>query len=227
MKTGLAFSGGKDSLACLFLNKDRLDDISVFWINTGKTYPETLNVIDYAKSICPNFEEVKIDRDLQNAREGIPSDVVPVAWTKIGQSMTSKKETMIQPYISCCFENIGLQIHKYALANGITHLIKGQRNDESHKSTSRNGDVVIGGIKMLHPIENWTKQEVMDFIAIYMDVPKHFMFNHSSLDCYDCTAYVKESSDRIEFTKNNYPDFYAEYFERKNKLDTVIKEALG
>jgi tRNA(Ile)-lysidine synthase TilS/MesJ len=41
---GLAFSGGKDSLACWYLCK-HLNPV-VLWVNTGKGYPETLEIVN-------------------------------------------------------------------------------------------------------------------------------------------------------------------------------------
>jgi len=37
---GLAFSGGKDSMACWYLYRDQQP--IVIFVNTGKAYPETL-----------------------------------------------------------------------------------------------------------------------------------------------------------------------------------------
>jgi 3'-phosphoadenosine 5'-phosphosulfate sulfotransferase (PAPS reductase)/FAD synthetase len=225
MKLGLAFSAGKDSFACLFLNRHLLPDITVIWVNTGKAYPETMALVEYAKSLCPNFVEVLVDRDEQNKVRGLPADIVPIAWTVLGQSMSGEKEVLIQPYLSCCFENIGMQLHHAAKTIGITHLIRGQRNDESHKSTARDGDVV-DGIVYLQPIENWSREEVLDYLAQSMEVPEHFAMNHSSLDCYDCTAYAGESADRIAFMKDAYPELYQAYVARKTKVDSALTASL-
>lgn len=221
----LAFSGGKDSWACLWLNKDKLKDLTVLWINTGKNYPEMLATIDRAKAICPNFVEIKVDRDGQNAVNGIPSDVVPVNWTAYGQMFTGEKSTKVQSYLQCCIENIGKNLHDYCKTFGFTHLIRGQRNDEAHKSISRHGDIV-DGITYLHPIENWTKQEVLEFVAKHMDIPEHFRFMHSSMDCYDCTAYRAESKDRIEYAKLNHPMLHAQYAAREAALNAALSETL-
>lgn len=222
----LAFSGGKDSWACLWLNKDRLKDIIVIWVNTGKNYPEMLKTIELAKSICPNFGEITVDRIGQNKHNGIPSDIVPINWTVYGQIQTSKKEVTIQSYMQCCYENIGQQLHKYCKDKGITELIRGQRLDESHKSTAKDGDIV-DGIKYIQPIENWTEEEVLEFNKMHMELPEHFKFKHTSMDCYDCTAYREHSVDRIEYTKNNHPELYKEYLDRKMKLNSVLIEALN
>ena len=225
MKIGLAFSGGKDSLACLLLNKERLSEITVFFVNTGKMYPETQKIIDYAKSISHNFVEIETSQQVQNDQNGLPSDVVPINWTIFGQSISGKKDVTIQSYLQCCFENISAPLHNAAKEHGITHLIRGQRNDEKFKATSRDGDV-IDGIVYLHPIETWTACSVLDFIARNMEIPAHFNLGHTSLDCFDCTAYQKETKDVSSYRELNHPELHKKYLARKEQLDSVLREAL-
>lgn len=226
MKTALAFSGGKDSWACLWLNIDRLSEILVVWVNTGKNYPEMLATIEKARELCPNFVELIVDRDGQNDYHGLPSDVVPVNWTREGQVFTGAKPVMVQSYLQCCYENIGSALQKFCQDHGIKHLIRGQRNDEGHKSTARHGSLV-GRILYEQPIEDWTSQQVLDYVAEYMPLPDHFKFEHSSMDCYDCTAFTAESRDRIDYTKATHPLLYQKYAARKGQLDGALNEAMS
>lgn len=225
MSIALAFSGGKDSWACLWLIRERLADIQVIWVNTGKNYPEMLETIDKAKALCPDFVEIIVDREGQNAYHGIPSDVVPINWTRLGQSVTSKKDVLIQSYIQCCYENIGSSLQEYCKRHGITELIRGQRLDEGHKSSARDGDVV-DGITYHQPIENWTAEQVLSFVSVHMELPAHFSFEHSSMDCYDCTAYARESIDRIDYMSKNHPALYLEYESRNKKLQSALAESM-
>lgn len=225
MQIALAFSGGKDSWACLWLNKHRWSDIVVLWVNTGKNYPELLETINQARAMCPNFIELVVDRDGQNAFNGLPSDVVPVNWTRLGQSVTGEKPVMVQSYIQCCLENIGENLQKYCKDHGITRLIRGQRNDEGHKSSARDGSV-IEGITYEQPIEDWTAQQVLDYVSAHMPLPAHFKFKHSSMDCYDCTAFTADSVDRISYTKANHPMLYAEYETRNQALKSALIESM-
>jgi 3'-phosphoadenosine 5'-phosphosulfate sulfotransferase (PAPS reductase)/FAD synthetase len=225
MKLGLAFSGGKDSLACLLLHKEQLNDITVFWVNTGKAYPETLRVIDYAKSISPNFIEIETNQNFQNECNGLPSDVVPVNWTVFGQQLTGKKDVAIQSYLQCCYENKSKPLNDFAKSIGITHMIRGQRNSDSHKSTAKHHDLV-DGITYLHPIENWTTVSVIEFIEKHMELPKHFYLGHTSLDCFDCTAYQKDTKDVSLYREKHHPELHKQYLARKEKLDSAIREAL-
>ena len=225
MKTGLAFSGGKDSLACLLLCKDKLDEITVFFVNTGKMYPETQKIVNFAKSISPNFIEIQSNQQKQNDLNGIPSDVVPVNWTLHGQALTCKKDITIQSYSQCCYENIAMPLHEAIKHYGITHLIRGQRKDEEYRSTAKNGDV-YDGVTYLHPIENWTAFEVLQYISQHMELPSHYNLKHSSLDCFDCTAYQKVTKDVSLYRESNHPELHKQFLARKEKLDSAIREAL-
>lgn len=217
----LAFSGGKDSMACLHLMRDELE--CAIYVDTGFAYPETEALVRYAETMLP-VHRVKVDRDGQNREHGIPSDVVPVDWTLLGQQFTTKKAATIQSYLSCCYENLSAPLNAKAKELGVTHLVCGQRNEEGHKSPSRDG-AVVDGIVRLHPIEHWSKAQVFEYLASKMEIPAHYALKHSSLDCYDCTAFRKESHDRIAWMRSAHPEFHAAYEARMNHLDTALREA--
>lgn len=219
----LAFSGGKDSLACLHLMLSTLD--CAIYVNTGFAYPETLELVEYARTML-SVHEVVSDRKRQNEREGIPSDVVPINWTRLGQEMTGVKPAMVQSYLGCCFENLALPLFQKAKELGVTELVLGQRLEEGHKSPARDGNIV-DGIKRLHPIEDWTTDQVMSYLSTKMEMPAHFHIKHSSLDCYDCTAYKADSADRIRWTRDTHPKFYEEYRTRENAVNEALLVALG
>ncbi len=219
----LALSGGKDSMACLHLLKDELD-IAIF-VDTGFAYPETLNLIEYARSMV-EVVVVRSDRVSQNEREGIPSDVVPINWTRLGESLTVKKGFLVQSYLGCCFENLFLPLMAEAKRLGVKTLYLGQRKEENHKSSIPSGSV-DDGITRIYPIDDWTEKGVFDFLSERMEIPSHYSIKHSSLDCYDCTAYRTDSSDRVEWTKEKHPSFYSAYSARRMKLDSAISQAIG
>ena len=225
MKYGLAFSGGKDSLACLLLHRHKLSEITVFWVNTGKTYPETLKIVEFAKKISPNFVEVISDQQGQNDYWGLPSDIVPIEWTRHGQDLTTKKPIMVQSYMQCCFENIAVRMNEAAKAHGITHIISGQRKEENRKATTKNNQE-FDGLIYTYPIEDWTSFEVLSYIAKHMELPAHFHLKHTSLDCFDCTAYQKDTKDVSLWRANNHPELHKQFLARKEKLDSAIREAL-
>jgi 3'-phosphoadenosine 5'-phosphosulfate sulfotransferase (PAPS reductase)/FAD synthetase len=216
---GLAFSGGKDSLACWYLYKNQ--NPIVFWSNTGKTYPETLELVNKIKAEAAEFIEVITDQKGQIESFGLPSDIVPVDCTKEGMVVTGQKSVMVQSYLDCCYQNISKPLLDAAKQRGITQLVRGQRLDESHKSVAKHGSIV-DGIAFIQPIETWTKDQVFAFLRTQGELPDHFAIEHSSLDCYDCTAYLKHSADRVAYTKEKHPKLYEEYKINMDRLKTAV-----
>lgn len=219
----LAFSGGKDSLACWYLYREQKPH--VIYVNTGKAYPETLEIVARVAAESEAFTEVETDQAGQIARNGVPADVVPIDWTALGFQVSGPKAVMVQSYLGCCYENVSRPLLDAAKRLGATRLIRGQRSEESHRSPAVHGSMVEG-IEFLHPIENWTRDQVMAYLTVKGDVPAHFNLSHSSLDCYDCTAYRRESADRIEWMRERYPDFHAAYSVRQAALKQALAEAL-
>lgn len=226
MQQALAFSGGKDSWACLWLHEAELADTLVLFVDTGKNLPEVLEQVEKAKSLCPRFEVIRTDREGQNAAWGLPSDIVPVNFTKLGQAVTSPQPVMVQSYLDCCWANISGPLHEACHRFGVTDLILGQRQDDGHRGLRGTGDLV-GGVRYWHPLENWTKDQVMAYLETKMEIPPHFALQHTSIDCYDCTAYRKESKDKAAFLRRNYPELFAEYAERKLQLKIAIELAMA
>lgn len=218
----LAFSGGKDSMACLYLLREELD--CAIYVDTGFAYPETQDLVEYASKLVP-MHIVHSDRAGQNARDGVPADVVPIDWTVAGQQATCKKESTVQSYLECCYQNIARPLFVKAQELGVTELVYGQRKDEDHRAPAKDGDVVFG-IKRLHPIESWTTEDVMSYLATKMKVPEHYKIKHSSLDCYDCTAFRRDSDDRIQWMREKHPIYYAKYSVRAALLDDALGQAL-
>jgi len=95
---GLAFSGGKDSLACWFLYREK--NPIVFWANTGKAYPETMEIVDQVRSDAVEFIEVKSDQEQQIKFYGYPSDVVPVDHSFEGMQFSGDKPVRVQSYLN-------------------------------------------------------------------------------------------------------------------------------
>lgn len=210
-------------MACLHLLGDTLD--LAIYVDTGFSYPETRRLVEYAALLVP-MHIVKTERAAQNDRYGIPADVVPVDWTVDGQRVTGSKPVAIQSYHECCYQNIARPLFIAAQELGVTDLVYGQRDSESRRSPAQDGQLVLGIVRW-HPIAKWSDEEVLTYLATKMEVPTHYAIKHSSLDCYDCTAYRKDSVDRIEWTRQKHPALYAKYLERAKPLDDALSQAIG
>ena len=222
----LLFSGGKDSMACLYLNRHRLDSLYVLFANTGKFYPELFATVAKARAMCPNWIEIKTDRVGQWALNGLPADVVPIDWTVYGQQTSSKKPVTIQSYLQCCGENISIPLWNAVKKLGCKTVIRGQRADEAHRASAKDGDT-HDGVTFSHPIEGWSSDDVLDYLNEQMgELPEHFSLEHSSMDCYDCTAYTHDNRDRVEWMATKHPDLHEAYMRRKRAVDYAIAEEM-
>jgi 3'-phosphoadenosine 5'-phosphosulfate sulfotransferase (PAPS reductase)/FAD synthetase len=219
-RIALQLSGGKDSLACLFLMRPWLDRITVYWLNTGRPFPETLRTIEDVRRHIPHFVEITSDVDSVHAQCGIPSDVVPAAATPLGR-LVGHDAPAIQDRYSCCFQTIMRPLHERMLADGITLIIRGQRNDDPLKPALRSG-MVDGGIEYLLPIEDWSARRVLDYLkAEGAPIPRFYQMLVEAPDCMTCSAWWEKGA--AKYLKRYH---HEQYQEVQRRLD-VIREAVG
>ena len=221
-KIALMFSGGKDSLACLHLMEQFLDKVLVVWVNTGANFPEIEALMAETRSKVPNFLEIKTNQPESIKHRGHPVDVLPVNYTVLGQSVTSIKDLKLQGYFDCCSENFWIPCDREMRKLGVTGIIRGQRNSEFHRAPIKSGHIE-DGIEYHLPIEGWTDTEVIDYLRSKdVVIDERLSMNHSSLDCWNCTAYMAESSERFKYIKKHHPNKYQSIVEIVKKIDNVI-----
>jgi 3'-phosphoadenosine 5'-phosphosulfate sulfotransferase (PAPS reductase)/FAD synthetase len=160
----LQFSGGIDSLACLYLLKAEWDTLHIVWVNTGAAYPETFDLMDKVKERVPNFHEVQSNKSEWAAQHGIGVAVVPANSTHLAQTVRGTQGQRYTSYLNCCGFNIWAPMANKCKELGVTTVVRGQRLGEDYKSIVRDGDV-IEGVKYEFPLENWTRELVFRSIT--------------------------------------------------------------
>lgn len=225
-KIALMYSGGKDSLACLYLAKEYLDRVYVVWVDTQANFPEIEEAMLALQ--LPNLIRVVSDQPASIAANGHPVDVVPVDYTKHGQQYSNTpKPLLLRSYMECCAENIWVPARNALKTLGVTAVIRGQRADESHGAPIVSGHVE-DGIEYVFPLENWTQSEVMAFLqAEGVDVSGRLGMAHSSLDCWNCTAYCNGSQERMQYIKANHPDKHVKVVALLKQIDNAVTEQMS
>lgn len=197
MKVALQFSGGRDSLALLYLMKPWWDETLVTWTNTGAAYTSTIELMNNIRSLVPHFLEIKTNQPMQVALYGYPTDVVPLHCTFGGHAYHGPKNIMLQDSFSCCNANIWQPMHEAMKRRGITTILRGQRRGERYKNPLPGG-TVVDGITVLYPIEGWTTQRVDWFLKDNnVEIPSYYATELKSHDCWSCTGYLDEDGGRI------------------------------
>jgi len=196
--TALQFSGGKDSLACLYLNRERWDALYVVWLDTGATYPEMTDYMERWKQRLPNFIHIKTNQPENIKERGWPVDVVPVENTMLGKAISGNEGPLLQSNMECCAVNIWVPLHNACKNLGIKYLIKGQRNNDRRKSVARDGRL-FDGMQFVMPIQDWSEGQVFDYLkSVEADMPPGYGDGEKTgRDCWDCTAYLDDNRKRI------------------------------
>jgi 3'-phosphoadenosine 5'-phosphosulfate sulfotransferase (PAPS reductase)/FAD synthetase/ubiquinone/menaquinone biosynthesis C-methylase UbiE len=204
------FSGGRDSTAALYLLRQFWGQMTVYHLDTGDQFPETIEVVrqveaDLGKPI------VRIQSDVQAVRRdhGLASDLVPVDNTEIGRMVSGRKVKLISRY-ECCAKSLMLPMHARILQDGVTLLIRGQRDDEYAVQPKRSGDIE-GGLELLYPIQDWTGERVQSYLVDNRlpIAPYYERGARRAPECMGCTAWWDEG--RASYLKQYHPDKYTAY----------------
>ena len=192
-RIALELSGGKDSVAVLYLLRDILDRITVYWLNTGDPYPETVAIIEECKKICPHFVEVRSNVGEWTILNGFPSDVVPATGWQVHQPVKDGEIKLVDSF-TCCAHNVMNPLHQRVLVDGNTCIIRGQKNSDEYKAPIISGEW-HDGVQVIFPIVDWTDNEVLNFLAA-SNAPIHpvYEFSMHGVDCLHCTGWWDKTS---------------------------------
>lgn len=219
-RIALQFSGGKDSLVCLYLMRPYWDRLTVYWLDSGDAYPETVSLMSQVREMVPNFARIEGRQPQAVAQFGFPTDILPASSTPMGVAATGKGVLMQDRY-SCCLRSIMLPMHERMLADGITLIVRGQKNADRTKGPLRSGDV-DGGIEFLFPIEDWSDRQVMDYLREQdAPIPRFYEMLNDAPDCLSCSAWWEKGEGAYR-KRYHYPQFV----EYQRRLE-IIKHAVG
>lgn len=219
-RIALQVSGGRDSIACLTLLKPHWDRLTIYWLDTGAAYPETVALMEKIAAQVPRFVRIEGRQPQVIEQFGLPTDILPANATPMGISGSGQGVPMQDRY-SCCLRSIMLPLHERMVADGITLIIRGQKNADRLKSPVRSGDV-IDGIEYLFPIQDWDAHQVMRFLRDEdAPIPRFYEMLNGAPDCMTCSAWWEEGA--AKYLKRYH---HAQYLENQARLD-IINKAVG
>ena len=220
----LLFSGGKDSLACLELCQPFADQLVIVWVNTGKNLPEVEEFVREQGKRAFCFVEVRSGFAVQC----FPTDVIVDDDTRVGKMFTTGEQVRVCSKYECCAKHIWRPIEAAMQALDCTGFIKGQREDDTHKAPW-DTTFTVGGraMEMLYPIRHWSAAKVYEFLEARMELPEHLYLQHSSFDCWDCTAYWDALSDRLPYLEEHHPCKADVVKRRLNNIKRSVQERLS
>ena len=218
-RIALQVSGGRDSIACLYLLQPYWNRLTVYWLDTGSAYPETVSLMERIKAMVPSFVRVEGRQPQTIADWGMPTDILPASSTPMGVSASGHGVPMQDRY-SCCLRSIMLPMHERMLADGITLIVRGQKTADRLKSPVRSGDV-HDGIEYLFPIEEWSPRQVMQFLREKdAPIPRFYEMLNGAPDCMTCSAYWEEGA--MAYLKRYHHAQYQQNLERLEQINRAV-----
>jgi 3'-phosphoadenosine 5'-phosphosulfate sulfotransferase (PAPS reductase)/FAD synthetase len=221
-RIALQFSGGRDSLALLLAMRPYWERVTVYYTSSGDAYPETQALVDAVKGSVPNFVQIEGRVKQVHDQMGWPSDVMqPGAGYAFAKTDIDGYVPLIDRH-NCCYLSIMQPMHERMKADGITLLIRGQRDEDATKSHVKSGDV-IESIQLLFPIAHWSTEQVEQFIASKgMPLPPYYAEGLSSApDCMRCTAWLEHGAHK--YLMKHHPNVASEVNTRLEKIKVVVE----
>lgn len=224
----LQFSGGKDSLACLYMHKDDPELVAVY-ADSGNPFPHVRDfVLRTARALGVSLVVASPDipvKDWQDAN-GLPADILPVDASPLMRGITKEKyPASLVPYVACCSANLWQPMAKAIAEMGATTVIRGSKASDG-KVGVPDGHVE-NGVTYLSPLWNWSDADVFAYLkGLKAELPPQYEQGADSLDCWSCTAYMNgHGQKRFAYLKANYPELYAQAKGRLDRVRDTVRQA--
>lgn len=223
-KTAFQFSGGRDSLAALYVLKDVWGQLTVYHLDTGDQFPETKSVVDRVEAIVPRFVRVAGNRDAVWRRFGMPTDLLPSTHTLLGKMGGNGGIQLIDRFM-CCFHSVMKPMHERMVADGITMIIRGHKNSD-YSPPVMSGEQ-MAGFTFYYPIADWSVEQVMTYLKEQGVEPAPFYTfgMKTTPECMNCTAWWDDG--RGAYLKKHHKKEFDVYHDNLNKIKSAIGTQLA
>ncbi len=210
-RVSLSFSGGKDSLAVVYLLRSYLDRITLYHLDTGDLLPEVREIVRYVEAFAPNFVRIQGDVAGWIAQNGLPTDLLPHSAHVVGQSMGEHGAHLVPRYM-CCHANLMLPLYERMRDDGNTLVIRGTKAVDMARLPVRSGETEHG-IELWLPLQDWSHDDVFAYLRS-VGAPISRIYDHvvNSPECARCSAWWGEK--RASYLKQYHPEIFEDYAAR-------------
>ncbi len=214
----LHFSGGKDSLALVYLLRPHWDRLTFYHLDTGDLLPEVREIVSMVAGMVPDFRRVETDSRAWMALNGLPSDLVPTSSTPTGLAIGASQQKIVDRFV-CCASNLWLPMHQRMLMDGVKLVIRGTKQADLKRLQATSGDTSMG-YELWLPILDWSHDDVFAYLReVGAPICRVYDDKVNAPECATCPAWWSEG--RAEYLKKYHPDLFAAY---RAKLDIVAAE---
>lgn len=223
-KIALAFSGGKDSLAIVYMLRPHLDRITLYHLDTGDLLPEIRAIVGHVKAFAPHFVHIHGNVTGWIEANGMPTDLLPYSAHDVGRVAGQEGIRLTSRY-SCCYANLMLPVWERIKADGNTLVIRGTKAVDQKRIPAKSGET-HDGIEIWNPIEGWSHEDVFDYLKA-MGAPHNRIYDYmtNAPECARCPAWWGEG--RAAYLKQFHPELFADYAARLRAVTGEIIESVN
>lgn len=218
-RVAFQFSGGRDSTAALYYMRPFWDRFVVYHLDTGDQFPETAGVVAQVEANFGQFIRIESSVEAIRAMHGHPTDLMPVDnQAGLGQAVSGARMRLMPRY-ECCFRTLMAPMYQRMVNDGVTLIVRGQRDSEFARPLARSG-FNDGVHELLFPIQSWTDGDVMEFLDRY-SLPVAPFYDEGMTqapECMGCTAWLNEG--RFDYMRKHHP----REFKRVIKVMRSVKQ---
>lgn len=225
-RIALHFSGGKDSLAVLWLCQPYWEQIEVIWVNAGNPSKEVLEQMEQIAKLVPHFTVLRGRQPEWVAENGYPVEIVPFRDTAAGQAVHRREGIKLTYFANCCFANLWEPLFQYRRQKGFDGILSGTKDCDAKRPAIVGPSVMDGAVEYFFPVWNWSDEDVKTYLGDKL--PEYYSRGYeSSADCVNCTAYVSENRARLQELRTTNPTVAAEIEAVHKVLKTSLSEELA
>jgi phosphoadenosine phosphosulfate reductase len=229
----LQFSGGKDSLAALYLARPLLDRIVVMFGDTGGTVP---HLLEYVHDVCADLgAKLQVVSPPLPVAEytrmfGYPSDVVPI-WTmnELQPFLREPPRYKLQSTMTCCSNMLLGPMQAAVMASDIRLVIRGAKEADARRGVAP-GYIDKHGVEYTSPIWDWTDEQVFAYLKEQgAELAPHYDEVKDSMDCWLCTGHLPygDGRNKLNFIKKHYPTLWPELERRLRIVKDTVTEGVA
>lgn len=109
---------------------------------------------------------------------------------------------------------------------GASIVIRGEKRADHMKSGLPDG-TVIDGVEYQFPLADWTDAEVLAYLKERgVSLPPNYELMSTSLDCWNCTAYLADNVQKFSYLRAHHPEKYGHVRGVLAELQTALSKSL-
>ena len=214
----LHFSGGKDSLALVYLLRPQWHRVTLYHVDAGDLLPEVREIVDRVEAMVPDFRRIATDARAWTEAVGLPSDLVPTTSTPMGLSIGASERRIVDRF-DCCAVNLMVPMHQRMIADGVKLVIRGTKRADLARLPVESGDTG-SGYELWLPLQEWSHEDVFTYLrSVGAPICRVYEHRVNAPECATCPAWWNEG--RAAYLRKHHPDLYGVY---RTRISAVAAE---